>query len=479
MKRKLAVLAGILLMIFFRLASAGLDQIVQKAGKDAVMGVVVKDSGTGRVIYQYNANRLFVPASSLKIYTAAASLIMLGPDYRFQTNVYTDAPSIHPGQLDGNLYIVFGGDPTLTSADLFDVLSVLQQKSITHIKGHVILVPPPYTGEKYAPGIVERDKIHPYGAPITPLILDENSLTFTIKSTGPGQRANITVSDPGGRIHVNNALYTKRRAGPCGLSHAIDAQNQLTVKGCITPRGAPYIERIALKNPMQYAESVVLGALRHWQVNTQNIMIVPGQMPAGTKLMNIHQSEALPVILGDTLRPSNNVLASALFLKVGQAYWRQTATWQNSGIAVKQILGKYAGTPMQTATIVDGAGLSRENRVTPMQSVELLSHMQKKFMLSDDFISAMPVPGQKGTLIHRYIAPQNLQSHIHAKTGTMTGVRSLVGYIPSKNRHTLVFAIMTNAATDKVYKTDQIRMSSWKYRELEDEICRYLMNTNV
>lgn len=480
MKRKLLLtLASCFCLLFFHLASATLDQIIQKSGKEAVMGVMVKDITTGRIIYQHNADRLFVPASSLKIYTGAAALIMLGPNYHFETKIYTDAPSVHPGMLEGNLYVVFDGDPTLTSADLFEVLSVLSQQSITHVKGNVIIVSPPYTGEKYAPGGAERDKIHPYGAPITPFILDQNAITFNIRSTGPGQLASITVDDPGNRIHVSNALYTKRpQTRACSLSYQMDEQNQIHVQGCITPRAAPYLERIALKNPMNYAQGVVAAALRHWQINVQG-NVIPGQMPASVKLLNSHVSDALPVILADTLKPSNNVLANALFLKIGQAYWRQTATWVNSGQAVKQILEKYASVPMAQAILIDGAGLSRENRVTPRQSVELLSHMEEKFLLSDDFISALPVPGQKGTLFHRNIASPAIQSHIHAKTGTMRGIVGLAGYLPSANHHTLAFSIITNSTNPRLYSSDKIYLSAWKYRQLENEICRYLMNMNV
>lgn len=482
MKRKfLWALTGLWLSTFFNVALATLDQIVQKTGREAVIGVAVKDVTTGHVIYQHNANRLFVPASSLKVYTAAAALIMLGPNFRFPTNVYTDAPSLTPGVLHGNLYVTFSGDPTLTSSDLVEVLSILQKKSITQIQGNIILVPPLYTAEKYPPGAVKNDRLHPYGAPITPVIVDQNAITFIIHTTRPGQLASVSVADPSNHVRITNSLYTKRpQTRACSLSYHLDEQNQFNIHGCVIPRSAPYPERVPISNPMSYAEGVVGVGLKHWGVNVQGQIISNQTMPSTAKLLNSHTSAVLPQILADTLKPSNNVFANALYLKVGQIYWRKMATWENSGLAVKQILEKYAGVPMSSATLMDGAGLSRLDRVSPIQTIELLSYMEQKFQLSDDFISALPVPGEKGTMVHRHIMrSQEAQSHIHAKTGTMKGIVGLTGYLPSTNHHALVFSIITNSASNLVYSTDQVYLPLWKYRGLEDEICRYLMNANV
>lgn len=480
MKRKnLLMFTGFMLAAFTHLALANLDQIVQKTGKDAVMGVVVKDVLTGRIIYQHNANHLFIPASSLKVYTGAAALVMLGPNFHFDTNLYTDASSAPLGVLKGNIYVVFSGDPTLINSDIVELVKVLKMKGIASIQGNVVLVYPNYTKEKYPPGGSERDYTHPYGAPVTPVIIDQNAVTFTIHSTGSGQLAQVNSSEPSGRMRIVNKLYTKK-AGvrSCSLGYHLDGNNQLEVRGCISPRSEPYIERIAINNPAVYAEGVVAEALKYWNINVQG-NIGSGQMPAQAKLLNTHSSKALPAILADTLKPSNNVFANALYLKVGLVYGRQMATWQSSGLAVKQILEKYVGVPLSTATFVDGAGLSRQNRVTPMQTATLLANMDTKFRVSEDYVAAFPVPGQKGTLIHRHIGSPAMQSHIHAKTGTMKGIVGLVGYLPSANRHALVFAIMTNSASNQVYLSDRVYLSLWKYRELEDEICRYLMNANV
>jgi D-alanyl-D-alanine carboxypeptidase/D-alanyl-D-alanine-endopeptidase (penicillin-binding protein 4) len=478
MKRTfLLVVTGWILAFCSPWAFAGLDQIVQQSGKDAVMGVVVKDATTDRIIYQHNADHLFIPASSLKVYTGAAALIMLGPTYRFDTSLMTDAKTIRGGTLMGNLYVVFSGDPTLTSPDIMDVMSVLKKKAVNHVQGNVILVYPSYTGEKYPPGAMVSDRLHPYGAAVTPVIIDQNAITFLINTTRPGQLARVGASDASHRIHlIRNALYTKRPGTrACGLSYHLDEQNQLSVQGCVAPSSAAYVERVPVGNPSAYAQDVVSMALAHWGVVVHG-HILTGQAPASTMLLNVHQSEPLPKILAETLKPSNNVFANALYLKIGSVYWRQMATWQNSGLAIKQILEKYAGVPMKSAILVDGAGLSRMNRVTPMQTVTLLTNMQHKFMLSDDYISAFPVPGEKGTLKRWRLAPQVRQQNMHAKTGTMKGIVGLAGYLLSSNHHSIVFAIMTNSTSPQLAYSDHIPFASWKYRDLEGKICQYLMN---
>lgn len=476
-KKQRLILIALICATFFHSAWATLNQIVQKADAKVVMGVMVQDATTGRIVYQYNADRLFLPASSMKIFTAVASLLELGPNFHFPTNVYTDAKFIQGGILTGNLYVTFSGDPTLTSADIVYLLEILRKRGIKQINGNVVLTFPFYTAQKYPPGGSEKDHVHPFGAPVTPVIIDQNALTFIISTTGAGQHANVSIHDPSGRIQFDNQLYTKKLGERCGLSYHLEG-NFLSLKGCVAPRKQPYVERIALTDPASYAEGVVAMAIKHWGIIIKG-KILQSSTPKSAILLESHASEALPVILSETLKPSNNVFANALYLKVGQMYWHQMATWKNSGLAVKFLLERYAKVSMKSATIIDGAGLSRDNRVTPRQMVDMLYKIKQHFELSNHFISALPVPGQKGTLIHRHIAADRLQRNIHAKTGTMKGIVGLAGYLPSANHHELVFAILTNATTPLVFKTDQVFIPLWKYKGLEDEICRYLMSVNT
>ncbi|MFT5790508.1 MAG: D-alanyl-D-alanine carboxypeptidase/D-alanyl-D-alanine-endopeptidase (penicillin-binding protein 4), partial [Shewanella sp.] len=126
------------------------------------------------VTYSTDADKLFIPASTMKLLTAVSATAALGKDFRFQTNFYADN-AIQQGQIKGDVYITFTGDPTLTTRDIQALLDQLKQQGLKHITGHLYLV-----GEQYemqhAPGRVWDDLGICYAAPISSYVLNKNCI---------------------------------------------------------------------------------------------------------------------------------------------------------------------------------------------------------------------------------------------------------------------------------------------------------------
>jgi D-alanyl-D-alanine carboxypeptidase/D-alanyl-D-alanine-endopeptidase (penicillin-binding protein 4) len=183
------------------------------------------------------------------------------------------------------------------------------------------------------------------------------------------------------------------------------------------------------------------------------------------------RSAKMSQLIQPMLKESDNLYADSLFLAMGEKFYQGDISYRQAGLAVKRILKKYAGISLNKAVIVDGSGVSRYNLITPNQLVSVLSFLYQQFPISYEFLAGLSVAGRDGTLYKRHLRSESTQL-IRAKTGTMQGVVSLAGFLPSKNGHPLAFAIMINGIP-------QGNVGIAKYRVLEDELAKLLLTINV
>lgn len=449
-----------------------ISAIINKYDKHINVGIEVRDISRNRVIFARNANRYYVPASSLKLFADAAALIYLGPDFHFRTSIATDATMINNGRLEGNLYLEFSGAPDLSTKQLAELVNALKSLGIYRISKDVILVGANYTDKAHGPGWMLEDIQLGYGAPISPFFLDRNITTLHINpASHPEQNALIDMIDASGKIALINKVKTVKDPKLCDLNYQMDKTNRLTVSGCVGIGSVAKEEEVAILNPALYTQNVVQ------KVFIEESIVVEGTFKQGrkasdTKILTAVYSKALDDILKDTLKPSNNAFADSVFLKIGEQFYKSRATWKNAQRAVKYIIQRYAGVDVKRAGIYDGSGLSRYNLVTPHQMAGLLVYLYQAFPISHEFISALPIAGRDGTLRRRFLVSEQV-GRVRAKTGSMRGVVSLAGFLPSKNQHILAFSMLINGIPGNS------RKSLYRYRVLEDKLCNYLLQTNL
>ena len=153
---------------------------------------------------------------------------------------------------------------------------------------------------------------------------------------------------------------------------------------------------------------------------------------------------------------------------MGEAQFGAPGTWSKGTRAVRDFLTGQVGLDIGRVVIMDGSGLSRYNAITPHHLLEALLWIKKHFCYASEFCASLPISGVDGTLYERMNDP-SLKGKIRAKTGTMTGVSSLAGYIMTEEGNELVFSIMLNGFT----KDDQ------NYKEqIEDRLCSLLVNSS-
>lgn len=432
-----------------------LNQIVRTHQDTADIAVYIKSMKTGETLYSRNISHPLTPASTLKVLTAEAALLYLGPEYRFSTQLLTTANGVKKGVLQGNLYIVLSGDPTLTYYDLVDLLETLKNQQVTAIAGNVYIDNSAYDSRFYGPGWNQKDKQNCYGAPISASIINHNCLALKLAPAKlAGKTARIVTSSQYFYPPIKNSVITKRkRAGSCFVHLSSLGKSSITIDGCLRKSyGLSYV----VTDIPEYNRALFKGLLKKMNVKVYG-NVTFGSAPVHSSLVAHHPSEPLRVMINNMLKKSDNVIAGAIFKKLGQLYTSQPGSWENGSMAVAQILAKHAGLSLTGLRILDGSGLSPNNLLTPEQMMQVLNFAYHHYQTSYYFVSALPIAGVDGTLKNRM---GNIARKVRAKTGTISGVISLAGYTVNGNKEPLAFVIMINGK----------KHLAWQYRQMEDQI---------
>ncbi|MBA3661291.1 MAG: D-alanyl-D-alanine carboxypeptidase/D-alanyl-D-alanine-endopeptidase [Gammaproteobacteria bacterium] len=435
-----------------------LNEIVRAPGATATISVFVKSMKSGEVLYTRNIHSPMTPASTLKVLTAEAALIYLGPQYRFATQLLTDAKDVKKGVLQGNLYIALSGDPTLTYNDLVNLLLALKSHHVSAISGNVYIDQTAYDQRVYGPGWDVKDKQYCYAAPISASIINRNCLAFKIEPAKlVGKSAQVVTYPKYFYPTIKNSVVTKNnRIKNCALHLTTTPDKVINVGGCM-PKG-PYAWGVSyvITDVNEYNRSLFKNLLIRLGVRVQGTVGF-NTAPKRLSLISQHASEPLTTMINEMLKKSDNVIAGALFKKIGQLYSKKPGSWENGGLAVSQILAKHTGMKPAGLRAIDGSGISPQNVMSSAQMMQVLDYAFHHTATSAEFITALPVAGVDGTLKHRM---GNIARKVRAKTGTISGVVSLAGYAISADNEPLAFVIIVNGP----------KGLSWQYRGMEDQI---------
>lgn len=466
-------LLGLVLGAFCQTLSANslqspIDQIINRIDPNINMGMMVVDLNTGETLYQRNIHQTLIPASNMKLFSDAAALLALGPDYRFQTKLSTDATSLQQGILNGSLYLYLPGDPSFTHAHLDILFDQLKAWGVTQIQGNVIIVSDHQSLTPYAPGVVPKDLTYSYGAPTAPLMIDENRVTVTVNPAyRAGQPAVVEYSAPDKTFKLDSQVKTA--AERCGVGIKTTMDNRLVVRGCMNVGQGAIQARIPIINPMAYAQSLIQNRLSTMHIRLNGEVLAGKLPPKGTLLLATHSSKSIKELMADTLKPSDNLYANSLFLHAAQVInGGQPVDWAAAQMVIKKYLQQQTNIDLASAILIDGSGLSRQDLITAEQTVGLLRYLHDHFPLTFEYIAALPIAGQDGTLMKRFRKP-NQRGFLRAKTGSMTGIMSLSGYLYTANAHTLAFAIYINT------RPGTKPAVSGRYRGMVDSLCDFLL----
>lgn len=439
-----------------------IDETIPKSN----VGMIVLEAKTNKVLFERRSQEPFVPASTMKLFTAAASLLSLGENHRFETRFQLQPDQLHQGELRGDLTLSFSGDPSLSSQDFRKMVVDLKKAGITEVQGDILIDDTHFEGPQLGPGWSADSLSWYYSAPISAVILDENHLPIELISNAIGKKANVKLKGhyPSIKLRSEITSVSLEEAKVCQIQVLRDKQNNLYLKGCWPQLAEPSTLKIALLDPNQLMEQQLLTLLK------ENNIRFSGQLKKSKAIKSLdtvvaHRSPPLKELLKKVLQESNNVYTESLTKTLGAKHFEQ-GTFKSGTMAMKEILSESTDIDFTTLRMEDGSGLSRYNAVTPAQFGQLLFALEHHPKVSTVFKQALPFTGGKDTTLNVRLKAKDLQKRIRAKTGSMTGVATLAGYLKTKNGTPLIFVTMVNNA---VHDLKDIR-------SFEERLCRLLIS---
>lgn len=435
----------------------------------ALAGISIRSADDGTLLYEHNADTRMQPASVMKLFTSAAALSVLGEEYRFTTEVLADG-KITGGTLVGDLFLKGMGDPTLLPSDFDEMAMRLKSKGIKKVTGDIVADDSWYDDVRYSEDLTWNDEHQYYGAQVSALTaspnkdFDAGTVIVEVLPGKAGKAAAISVEPNTDFVTIINEAVTVDSTEKEDIQIEREhGTNTIKITGSIPADLKKVRKWVGIWEPSLYAGSIFKKSLEE-----QGIKVV-GKIKTGHAAdtmtgMISHKSMPLAELLIPFMKLSNNGHAEVLVKEMGKAVHGE-GSWEK-GLEVMDVSLSEIGIDTSQLVLRDGSGISHVNLI-PANEVSKLLYLAQKEEWFPVFQRALPVAGAKdrlegGTLRYRLQAEAK-SAKIQAKTGTLTGVSTLAGYVKSDNGDTFIFTIMLNNLLD-----------DREGRKVEDRIVRML-----
>jgi D-alanyl-D-alanine carboxypeptidase/D-alanyl-D-alanine-endopeptidase (penicillin-binding protein 4) len=424
-------------------------------------GLLVVDAESGARLYEKNANDYFLPASNMKLLTTALALDTLGPEYRFRTTVETNGTVAPDGKLSGDLILVGRGDPNLSNRKfpyetkeefdgppekaLAELADAIAARGVKEITGDVVGDDSYFPRERYPNGWEIDDMVWEYGAAISAIVVDDNTVTMTLTPAEKAGGAMTAVVEPPTReFLVKNEVTTIGAKEKPDLRLTREPGGDTVVVSGVMPAGsAPRKLVLAIQEPALHAANLLAQLLRDRGIKVDGTVRAVHEPDPGEAARTV-LAEHLSIPLKDSVKLVNKISQNLHTEVLLRAAARQQGRWATPEDLQKFPAAFYAKAGISEGDVIqtDGSGLSRHDLVTPRAFVALLEFAQKQAWFPS-FLASLPVAGADGTLNERMKEPP-LAGKIHAKTGSVTHVRTLSGYAETPGGRKLIFSFLSN-----------------------------------
>lgn len=409
------------------------------------LSIYVRDANTNEVVLEVNDNQPRSPASVIKVLTTYVALDSLGPSYTWKTRAYANGPMAN-GVLNGDLFVVGGGDPYMTSERWWRFTQSLREQGLAKITGDFVIDHSYFAPAEGNRAEFDAQPFRSYNVLPDALMVSFQTSRFTLMTSEQRSRPLILVNPLPSTLDLQNQV--RLTAGKCYTSGVtfstpdpIDHPNTVVVGGVLPTSCGSYSISRAIMTAPDYA----YGTFRTlWN---QSGGAIDGEMrmerlPSTAKLLYEHDSLALSEIIRLVNKYSNNVMARHLMLTLGVEKYGPPATVESGRDAVRQWLAN-RGIAMPGFVLDNGSGLSRAERVTARGLGEMLD-MAWHSPFMPEFAASLPLSATDGTLRNRFNSP-GMQGRIRLKTGHLDNVSALAGFVNAASGKTYVVVIMVNS----------------------------------
>lgn len=437
------------------------NQIPRDAVSISVLELPSVAGGEVREVLDWRAKQAMNPASAIKLLTTLAALDLLGPQYRWNTNVYTDG-TIKNGLLKGNIYLRGSGDPKLVPEELGRMMKGLRDLGIARIDGNLIFDRSAYSPEVMEHATIDGESMRSYNVPPDPLLYAFRTLSFQLSQGREEGKIAIHYTPSLTQFKVNNQLRPSNQA-----CDAWRKQVQFELVKQLGPGVSRPDQWEALFNGefptacKSVAYNIVafdantfltLGFAAAWELAGGTWAKQPlgksGDLPLFARPLLEFQGGPLIHAVNDINKFSNNVMARQVFLTLALDRLGKPASIEASDRVLQAWL-KQRGLHFPELVLENGSGLSRNEAISARHLNDLLV-TARQLPSAELFVQSLPLAGTDGTMKNRLI--RQLRQFLHLKTkpeariktGSLTEVRAISGYVISQSGKTYAVSSFIN-----------------------------------
>jgi serine-type D-Ala-D-Ala carboxypeptidase/endopeptidase (penicillin-binding protein 4) len=452
MKKVLIFLAVLIVTAYPQSLKSKIDNVLKdKFFESCLVSIQVEDLTGNKILFEKNEKMLLRPASNMKVITSTAGLLYLGSDYEFKTDLYYNG-YVSNDTLYGNLFVVGGCDPDFVTQDLYTFVDAIKSLNVSVISGNIIGDVSFKDSLYWGKGWMWDDDPSSDAPYLSALNINDNCVEVSYDSKEKLCTINpktkfINVS----RIENEEDLFIDRSW--------LERKNEILIVGKDDKK--TYTTKLNVLNPELYFLKVFA------EVLDSNNITIPGRIESHKISENAVYLSSLLRKYSDVIinlnKESDNLSAEMTLLVLAEKYYGKPATAKN-GIRIIEKMIEEIGLNPEDYRFVDGSGVSNYNVVSAELLVKILKYIfNKKPELYEMLYNSFPIAGVDGTLEYR-MKNTSAEKNVHAKTGTLSGVSTLSGYLTSKKNHTIAFSILMQNYVG----------SSSNAKELQDEICKIL-----
>jgi len=407
------------------------------------LSIHVEDVETGETVLQWLGDEPRNPASTIKLLTTLVSLDVLGPAYRWKTEVFANG-EIKGDRLDGDLLVKGYGDPFLVTERLWQLLRDIRFAGIREIDGDLLIDDSYFDVGEYDPGAFDNQPLRAYNVSPNALLVNFKVVRFWFEPDHEFNAVNVRLDPPLGNLNIENQLGLAD--GRCrGYQRGITITSNETVdevtfsgkfpKGC--RRYA--MDRAALSHN-EFAYGLIRSLWREsggvFDGGWENVVFVGDAEP-------IVSFESLPLrdMIARVNKHSNNVMARQLLYTLSAEVNGQPGTEEGGRQVIADWLTEN-GLESCKLALENGAGLSRDSRITALDLGSLLTFAWRQAYMPE-YLASMSISGLDGTLSRRFRGT-DLIGKAHLKTGSMDHVTAIAGYLQTNSGRRLAVVAMQN-----------------------------------
>ncbi len=435
----------LVLCSFWLISSAQIALDIPEHLRQANISFIVSDAASGRTIASIAPERCATPASITKLITTATALETLGAKFQFVTKVAYDG-TFHDGVIDGNVYIIGSGDPSLGSRHVKNAYYFLEnwcqkmrQAGIKKITGNIVADASVFDHEAVPPRWTWEDIGNYYAAGVYGLSAYDNTLNILMRSDAEGTQPTIlNVTPKIADLQLYNHAKSTKTEMDSAYVYGMPYDNRRWILGAVPANRGQFLLKGDIPNPPLCVAQLFKERLQAYGIEISgNFTDEIGKNGKRTLLFE-HRSRPLSELCRITNFISNNNYAEHIFRRMSV---KNGCVGSNNG-AIKCVTDfwKANGVDFQGISLNDGSGLSPMNAFSADFLNAILLKMSKSPNF-ETFLATIPIAGKEGSVTKFLTA--NKTAEVHAKSGSMDGVQSYAGYI-IKNGKIYTFCLIIN-----------------------------------